>query len=280
MDIDEPRTWIGRSETRTDTATPAPLSGMAATLDSETLAFEEGDAVPPLWHWTYFLPTPRQSRLGADGHPLKGGFLPPIPLPRRMWAGSQIEFRQPLRVGDKLTRTSTIADVSLKQGRTGPLVFVKVHHEVSNLQGIVVVEHQDIVYRNPPTPADRPKPMTAPATSNWSRSIRPSTPLLFRYSALTFNSHRIHYDRPYAQSEEGYSGLVVHGPLIATLLLDLVRREMPESRVCEFSFRAVRPLIDSAEFSVCGDLRQDGSLRLWAQAAEGWLATTATARIA
>lgn len=278
--MDDLKQWIGRSETRQDSASAVSMGAMTATLDREGLDFADGSLVPPLWHWTCFLPQALQSQLGVDGHPLKGGFLPPIPLPRRMWAGSQIDFVQPLRVGEVLTRKSTLTDITHKEGRTGPLVFVKVFHEVSNAQGLAIVEQQDIVYRTPPLPGDAPKPTPASTNSRWSRVIRPSPTLLFRYSALTFNSHRIHYDRPYAQDEEGYSGLVVHGPLIATLLLDLLQRELPAARVVSFSFRAVRPLVDTAPFSVCAEPLADGSISLWAQDAEGWLATAATARIA
>ena len=280
MEMEEFHSWIGRRENRDDRATAAPLTGMAATLDHDSAAYDHGDVVPPLWHWTYFLPAPRQSQLGPDGHPLKGGFLPPIPLPRRMWAGSRVEFLRPLCVGDRISRESTIADISFKEGRTGPLAFVKVRHETSNDHGLAVVEQQDIVYRNQPKPAEpAASPTPAPDGAQWTRKIQPTTPLLFRYSALTFNGHRIHYDRPYAEREEGYSGLVVHGPLIATLLLDLLRRELPNARVAEYDFRAVRPLLDTSDFAVCGKVQKDGTVTLWAQDSEGWLATSATARL-
>lgn len=280
MIIDELKSWIGRSETSNDAAVATSLNALAATLGDEASIHREGDEVPPLCHWTYFLPCPRQSQLGQDGHPLKGGFRPPMPLPQRMWAGSQIEFRRPLHVGDVLSRTSTISDVSLKEGRTGPLAFIKLRHEVSNANDVAIVEQRDIVDRDPPTAADGAKPTAAPSRPTWARLITPSPTLLFRYSALTFNSHRIHYDRPCAEGVEGYGGLVVHGPLIATLLLDLLRQALPEARVTEFSFRAVRPLTDTSSFSVCGDQQDDGCVRLWAQDAARYLATTATARVA
>ena len=157
---------------------------------------------------------------------------------------------------------------------------MKVRHETSNDHGLAVVEQQDIVYRNHPKPAEpAASPTPAPDGAQWTRKIQPTTPLLFRYSALTFNGHRIHYDRPYAEREEGYSGLVVHGPLIATLLLDLLRRELPNARVAEYDFRAVRPLLDTSDFAVCGKVQKDGTVTLWAQDSEGWLATSATARL-
>ena len=276
------RAWVGRQEIREDLATAAPLNGMAATLDHQAAqVYALGDIVPPLWHWAYFLPTPRQSQLGTDGHPVKGGFLPPISLPRRMWAGSQIEFLRPVHVGEKISRRSTISDVSFKEGRTGSLAFVKLRHETSNEGGIAIVENQDIVYRNPPKPGEGPAtPTIARTDAHWSRKVQPTAPLLFRYSALTFNGHRIHYDRPYAEREEGYSGLVVHGPLIATLLLDLLRSELPAARVVAYDFRAVRPLLDTTTFEVCGRTSVDGAVNLWAMDSEGILATSATARLA
>ncbi len=282
MDIEELRAWIGRQERREDVATAAPLTGLGATLDHDPVhEYGPGDSVPPRWHWTYFLPMPRLSSLDADGHPAKGGFLPPIPLPRRMWAGSRIEFLRPLRVGEKISRLSTISDVSSKEGRTGSLAFVKRRHETSNERGVAIVEEQDIVYRSPLAPgALGPTPTIAPADAQWGRKIKPSAPLLFRYSTLTFNCHRIHYDRPYAEHEEGYGGLVVHGPLIATLLLDLLRSELPDARVVGYDFRAVRPLLDTSAFEVCGRLSGDGTVSLGAKDADGWVATSATARLA
>jgi 3-methylfumaryl-CoA hydratase len=167
----------------------------------------------------------RHSEIGPDGHPKRGGFLPPVPLPRRMWAGSRLTFVQPVRVGDALTRESRILDVSGKEGRTGHLVFVTVRHDYSLASGLAITEEHDIVYRDNPQPGQpAPKPTPAPTDSQFSREIVPDPVLLFRYSALTFNGHRIHYDRSYVTEVEGYPGLIVHGPLIATLLLDLLRR--------------------------------------------------------
>lgn len=279
MNSDELRTWIGRQETLDDVASAACVRAMAATLDHDTPC-EAGAEIPPLWYWTYFLPSQPTAELGIDGHPKKGGFLPPISLPRRMWASSKVRFFHPLRVGDPIRRRSTVADIAVKEGRTGPLCFVKVHHEVLTPAGTAVMEEQDIVYRNPPSPGDPASaPQAAPTDALWKRRIDPSPVLLFRYSALTFNSHRIHYDRPYAEHEEGYRGLVVHGPLIATLLLDLLRREQPHAQVREFSFRATRPLLDTTHFWVCGIPQDDGTVRLWAEDCEGAVATSAVARL-
>ncbi len=277
--------WIGRSETVTDVVTATPYAALSATLDHPPERPATGTVLPALWHWLYFLPVHRQSEIGPDGHARRGGFMPPVPLPRRMWAGSQLEFREPLRVGDALTRVSTIEGVNEKSGRSGTLVFVKVRHEVFRGEARAspaLVEFHDIVYRDAARPGDPvPSPQAAPQSSTWRREIVPDDVLLFRYSALTFNGHRIHYDRRYVTGVEGYPGLVVHGPLIATLLLDLLRRERPEARVTGFSFRAVRPTFDLHPFSVRGEPSPDGrSVRLWAHDHEGWLTMDATAALA
>jgi 3-methylfumaryl-CoA hydratase len=230
----------------------------------------------------YFLPVHRHSELGEDGHAKLGGFLPPVPLPRRMWAGTRIEFHHPLRVGDTITRQSRIVNVEHKQGRTGSLVFVQVRHEISNAAGIALTDEHDIVYRDSPRPGDPPPPSppAAPADPAWERTIRPDDVLLFRYSALTFNGHRIHYDRRYATEVEGYPGLIVHGPLQATLLVDLLRRSLPQVDVKRFTFRAMSPLFDTAPFAVCGKPEADGRMvQLWAMNATGGLAMSATAAI-
>jgi 3-methylfumaryl-CoA hydratase len=275
--------WIGRSETVHDLIGPTPVAALTATLDHPAAPVEAGTALPPLWHWLYFLPLHRQSEIGADGHARRGGFLPPVPLPRRMWAGSQFEFRSPVRVGDRVARTSTIADVSSKDGRSGKLVFVKVRHELRCNEAVqpALVEFHDIVYREAQRADDVPPPPQAADTgAPWQRGIVPDDVLLFRYSALTFNGHRIHYDRRYVTEVEGYPGLVVHGPLIATLLMDLLRRHLPQADVEAFSFKAVRPTFDLHPFRVNGRLEPDGkTVRLWAQDHEGWLTMDATATL-
>lgn len=271
--------WIGRSETRADAIVPTPLMALNATLDREPVAADAGTPLPPLWHWLYFLPIHRQSEIGPDGHAKRGGFLPPVPLPRRMWAGSQFEFRSPVRVGDAVTRTSTIDDVTTKTGRTGSLVFVKVRHEVrcNGAPDPAIVEFHDIVYRDAKKPGDpEPAPQAAETGAPWQRELVPDDVLLFRYSALTFNGHRIHYDRQYVTEVEGYPGLIVHGPLIATLLMDLLRREAPDADVATFRFKAVRPTFDGRPMRVNG-AREGSTVRLWAQDHEGWLTMDATA---
>jgi len=275
--------WIGKSETVSDIATATPYAALAATLDRAPERPSLGTPLPGLWHWLYFLPLHRQSEIGPDGHAKRGGFLPPVPLPRRMWAGSQFEFHKPLRVGDHLTRVSTIHDVTEKSGRTGTLVFVKVRHEIrrGDEPDIALTEFHDIVYREAPKPDDVvPPPKAAPPGATWEKQWVPDDVLLFRYSALTFNGHRIHYDRRYVTEVEGYPGLIVHGPMIATLLLDLLRHQLPDAEVARYEFRAVRPVFDINHFFVCGEPQPDGkSFRLWARDHEGWLTMDATAVI-
>ncbi len=273
--------WIGKTQTYTDQVTAAPVAALSATLDRDDPYPKAGDALPPLWHWLYFLPIHRQSEIGADGHAARGGFLPPVPLPRRMWAGSRFQFQRPLRIGESISETSRIVNVTQKEGRAGALVFVVVRHEISNAQGIALTEEHDIVYRENAKPGDPPaKPQPAPEGEAWSRKIVPDEVLLFRYSSLTFNGHRIHYDRRYVTEVEGYPGLIVHGPLIATLLVDLLRRNMPNATVAGFTFRAVKPLFDIAPFMVCGKPQDDGSVKLWTRDAQGAVTMDATATFA
>ena len=276
--------WVGRSESVSDIATATPYAALAAILDRPAERPPDGTPLPALWHWLYFLPLCRQSGIGPDGHAHRGGFLPPVPLPRRMWAGNQFEFQKPLRVGDAITRVSTIHDVTEKSGRTGRLIFVKVRHEIRrrNDAEVALTEVHDIVYREAANKDDvAPPPRPAPARAAWERKWIADDVLLFRYSALTFNGHRIHYDRRYATEVEGYPGLVVHGPFIATLLLDLLRHQLPRAEVARYEFRAVRPTFDTHHFFVCGEPQRDGkTFHLWARDHEGWLTMDATAVIA
>ncbi|WP_198971915.1 FAS1-like dehydratase domain-containing protein [Xylophilus sp. ASV27] len=270
--------WVGRSEESADQITQAPIRLLQATLDAASPAALPLH-LPPLWHWLYFLPGERQSGIGPDGHPRRGGFLPPITLPRRMWAGGRLRFVRPLAVGVAVRRVSLIKSIQTKSGRSGTLVFVTVQHEVSDAQGVAIHEEQDIVYRDAPAPgAPAPQPPAAPEDGQFGRSIRPDPVLLMRYSALTFNGHRIHYDRPYAMQEEGYPGLVVHGPLIATLLMEELRRAHPHRTLRGFEFKAVSPLFDTAPFTVNGKL-EGSTARLWARGPQGQLAMQASADI-
>ena len=275
------RQWIGRTESRTDIVTATPVAALAATLDRDDALPNLGETLPPLWHWLYFLPLVRQSELGPDGHPKRGGFLPPVPLPRRMWAGGRLQFLQPLRIGERIERMSRIVDVTAKVGRSGSLVFVVVRHEIAGERGAAIVEEHDIVYRDASHMGSATMPVApAAADAQWTRTVVPDDVLLFRYSALTFNGHRIHYDRRYVTEIEGYPGLVVHGPLIATLLVDLLRRHRPDAPIGAFEFRARSPLFDGASFTINGRVGGDARVALWAANARGELAMDATATLA
>ena len=280
IDIDHLRHWIGKTESADDHVTPVPVAALYATLDLDTAMSQPGDPLPPLWHWLYFLPIHRQSALSQNGHPQLGDFMPPIPLQRRMYAGGRLQFHLPLQVGDAINRTSTIADVSFKQGRTGPLVILKISHAISNRQGLTITEEQDIVYRSDPG-AGSPAPsyQSAPAQQTWQREMTTDPVLLFRFSALTFNGHRIHYDYPYVTGVEGYPDLVVHGPLLAVLLLDLLRRHMPEAQLLEFSFRALKPVFNTAPFYLCGAVAEHQRVHLWVKDTDGMLCFDAAATL-
>ena len=279
VDIQSLREWIGQQDVQCDVITQAPVAGLSSTLDYPAALAAHGEPLPQPWHWLYFLPSALTAEIDTDGHPRRGGFLPPVPLPRRMWAGSSIRFVSDLLIGDAVRRESTIADVLHKRGGSGELVFVKLRHEIFAGDRLAVEEEQDLVYRAPSIGSTPPRAAPAPAVPTWSRTIKPDPVLLFRYSALTFNAHRIHYDRDYARDEEGYAGLVVQGPLVATLLLDLLRREVPQARVATFSFRGLRALLDTGPFRVQG-AREGDSVKLWALNDPGALAMDAQATLA
>ena len=273
--------WQGKTESTIDSVTAAPLAGLSATLDRSDPAPTNGAVVPPLAHWLYFLPRHRQSEIGPDGHAKRGGFLPPVPLPRRMWAGGRLtwEANNPLQVGQVVQRHSRIERVQHKQGRSGELVFVLVRHEIHNERGLAITEEHDIVYRAAPEPGEAPPPpQAATITAPWQRPWLADEVMLFRFSALTFNGHRIHYDRSYVTQTEGYPGLVVHGPLIATLLVDLWRHQHPQATLTHFAFKALRPTFDIHRFAVCGQATGQGQADLWAHDHEGWLTMQAQAQ--
>lgn len=275
--MDSYQDWIGRSEETADVITVSPAQRMAATLNKSE-AFGAGAALPPAWHWLYFLPVVRMDHTGEDGHAKRGGFLPPVELPRRMWAGGRIAFHRPLHIGERALKKSTVANVTVKQGKSGALVFVLVQHEIIGDDGLALLEEQDIVYRELASGQASSASQSAPAEAQWTQVITPDPVLLFRYSALTFNSHRIHYDRTYCTEVEGYPGLVVHGPLTATLLLEALRENAPERSVTAFSFRAVSALYDTQPFRVEGRIDGD-SAQVWALNADGNLAMTGSATL-
>jgi len=261
----ELRGWIGRSEIAHDEITPRLVRELTATLDRD--AVEAEIPVPLAMHWCLAPPAVKASMIGPDGHPLRGGFLPPVPLPRRMWAGGQVKFRDQLRIGDKIERRSRIVDVALKEGRTGVLCFVAIDHEYFTARGLAIEERQDIVYRELRSATPRTSSLPSLPLPEWRRIMQASPVLLLRYSALTFNGHRIHYDRPYATEVEGYPGLIVHGPLQATLLIEFAAsiKDMPAK---QFSFRGIQPLFDFTPFELCAR-SNDGGLHMWIQTVEG-----------
>ncbi len=281
IDIEHLRGWIGRDEVRVETLSPLPANALAATLDREDELYQEGDALPPLWHWLYFLPRVPTRDIGPDGHPNRGGFLPPVPLERRMWAGSRLRFEQPLRLGMEVEKRSRVVGVEHKPGRSGDLVLVTLEHRYASAAGEAIHEAQDIVYRAAPQPG-APQSGGTPGEEGgaFTREITPDPVLLFRYSALTFNAHRIHYDLPYASEVEGYPGLVVHGPLLATLLLDTLRRAHPARAVRHFSFRALAPLFHTAPFRLYAQLEAADEAALWARRVDGTLTMQARANLA
>lgn len=273
---DDLKAWVGRTERMDDVATARPVAALSATFDRRDPEPAEGDAVPPGWHWLYFLETTPESELAHDGHTKRGGFLPPVTLPRRMWAGGRLDFRQPLRVGQKIHRDSEIVSVEPKQGKSGSLVFVTVRHTVSADGTIAVVEEHDIVYREAAKPGEAP-PQARPAPSaQWRREIDPDPVLLFRFSALIFNAHRIHYDLDYVRDEEGYPGLIVHGPLQTLLMLDLCRRNGVDVR--KLDYRAVQPVYHTEHMAIGGNPSADGTkVDVWTANGAGGLAMTGTA---
>ncbi|NJP07983.1 MAG: acyl-CoA dehydrogenase [Chloroflexaceae bacterium] len=269
--------WIGKTETVEDTISLAHALAVAATFDLPGTAVAREQPLPPLWQWFYFLPRAAQSQLDVDGHPQRGGFMPPIPYPRRMFAGSRLTIHQPLRIDKAARREGVIRNIVQKSGKSGPLAFVTVGYRFVQDGQLCIEEEQDIVYREAGDPVPAPVPVDLPSLPEgaWSQTIVPDTRLLFRFSAITFNSHRIHYDRPYAMQEEGYPGLVVHGPLTATLLLHLVRQHTARP-VRAFRFQGKAPLFDLAPFRLVG-IPTENEVTLEAQAPDGKTAMTALA---
>ncbi|ASP33522.1 MaoC family dehydratase N-terminal domain-containing protein [Labrenzia sp. VG12] len=277
LDIDHLRRWIGREDSASETLSPALVRQFNATFDRSS-GETPGNAAPLLIHFCLAQPSVATAELGPDGHAARGGFLPPVPLPRRMWAGGAFTFHGDILIGDEVTRRSTVKDVVFKQGRTGPLCFVTVQHDVTANSRPVLTERQDIVYRQAPSVQETTtKPaVEAAAQGENFRKITPSAAYLFRYSAMTFNGHRIHYDKDYVRDVEGYPGLIVHGPLQATLLCQFAA-DLKGSCPAEFSFRSIGTIFDTADFTVNAADAEDGSLRLWSAQVGGPVAVEATA---
>lgn len=259
--------WVGRSRTSRDVVTLAPLQGLAALLDASLTSTRAGEPIPPGWHWLYFLLATPQAALGSDGTEAGGEFLPPFELSQRMWAGGSFEFYRSLHIGERIERVSTIQTIDEKSGRHGPLVFLTLRHEIFGQSDLAVKEEQVLVFRSPRASSQHIGDRPAPLKPDWSREIVPDPVLLFRFSALTFNAHRIHYDRCYAIEKEGYPGLVIHGPLQAILLLELLRGVLAKPLV-GFKYRLLRPIFDCGRFSVNG-ARRTQDIRVWTADASG-----------
>ncbi len=272
--------WIGSRENRDDIISLSPALGVEATLDNDNSPLQIGLALPPLWQWFYFLPQVLWSRIGRDGHPERGGFLPPVELSRRMFAGARMRFLSPLIIGKPATRHGEVVKITEKSGSSGKLVFVTVSYRIFQEDEIRIEEEQDIVYREPGAPIPAPTALASlpePPEGTWSRTVTPDPVVLFRFSALTFNAHRIHYDRPYAMNEEGYPGLVVHGPLTAVMLMELVRKHCSRP-VTGFSFRGKAPLFDLAPFLLTAT-RKGEKVDLQAVGPDGNITMQATAEL-
>jgi 3-methylfumaryl-CoA hydratase len=274
-DLDRLAEWVGRTETDLDYVTVPAVHRLAATLDIDQPMPKIGDALPIGWHSILFPRVVRQSQIGKDGHPQRGDFLPPVPLPRRMFAGKRVTYRAPLLVGDEVRRESTIKSVTPKTGRSGQMVFVTVTTDIVSPRGVAITEEQDIVYREDPAP-----PQSAPGTAVWKKPVTPDPVLLFRYSALTFNGHRIHYDHPYVTGVEGYPDLVMNGGLTTLLVHELVRAYGTKP-LRYIASRNVRPLFVNRQFMVCGEPSGDGSkVKLWVVDDGDALALSAEAELA
>lgn len=276
-DLAAAQAWLGREQRSVARLDPWPAMALTAALGRDDPP-GIGEPLPPFWHQLYHLPVVHADATGPDGHAKRGGFLPPVPLPRRMWAGGRLTVERPLRLGEQVEKVSTVKAIMPKAGRQGPLVFVLVEHRLIGPEGLAIAEEHDIVYREPSTAAAKPE--RAAAEAPWRRQWQPDEVLLFRYSALTYNGHRIHYDHRYATGVEGYPGLVVHGPLIVTLLLDLLRREAPDATLHQLSYRALAPLFVGEPLTVHGAPDAAGSrAELWAAGPDGRLAMRAEVRL-
>ncbi len=272
--------WIGRTRTAHDEIAAFPVNALSATLGRDDAAASAGTPVPPLWHWLYFLATFRPDEMRRDGHMAGGEFMPPVPLQRRVWAGSKFSWNadNPLCVGDHATRTSRIKSITRKEGKSGELVFVTVVHEYRNARGVCFTNDHLSAFRGQARAETASEPVVAEPASHWHRELVPDSPLLFRYSALMFNSHRIHYDEPYTTREEKYPAIVVQGPLLATLLMDLLRRKAPHAVVRDLEVKAVRSAYVDRPLHLHGDRRGD-EVQLWAADDERRLVMSAQTRL-
>lgn len=275
--IDAPEDAVGRTMVQEDLLASAQARYLAATFGRDEDVLVDGGSLPSGWHWLYFLDVPPTSVVGDDGRTVARGFLPETGLPRRMWAGGSFRFEHDLRLGDAATCTTTITDVARKEGRSGPLAFITTEHRVAQEGHDAIIEKRNLVFRDAPNPGESARRIDSPGDAVWRREVQPDALLLFRFSALTFNGHRIHYDIDYCRDVESYPGLVVHGPMLALLLLSLAEEMMPDRRITSFDYRAVAPLFTPDNFAVCGCPEGDDRARLWIEGPDGALRMTAEA---
>ena len=268
--------WVGKKEEIKDRIYTTPIKALALTLNYKDLKIAEGDLLPEIWYWLYFLPMVAMTDVGVDGHPKRGGFLPPISLERRMWASSRFKFHQNLIIGEEIRKTSEILKISEKEGKAGRMVFVTIKHLIQSARGVAVEEEQDIVYLPMPKSFVQPEPNPIPVDLQWKEQYPIDPVLLFRFSALTFNGHKIHYDWRYTTEVEKYPGLVVHGPLQALLLFESAKKNNPGKKPVSYSFRAVRPIFEFDKLTVCGRSNPDGSHDLFTANTDGNIGMQAT----
>lgn len=268
--------WVGRKEESMDRIYPTPMRALALTLNYRQFEPKKGDPLPELWHLLYFLPMVAMAELGTDGHPKRGGFLPPVSLERRMWASSRFTFHHDLLVGEEILRTSEILNVSEKTGRAGDMVFVTVRHLIHSARGLALEEEQGIVYLRTPKSYVRPEPKRLPTDLDWKEAYPIDPVLLFRFSALTFNGHKIHYDWRYATEMENYPGRVVQGPLQALLLLESAKQRHPSRKPASYRFRSLQPIFEFDLVFLCGHENPDGSCDLYTANGQGHIATQAS----
>jgi 3-methylfumaryl-CoA hydratase len=277
MNFSAYRNWQAPQRKSEDRISLSPARRLLAALDRDPDALSEGDVLPLLWHWLYFLPAVPTARLAADGHPRRGGFMPPVDLPLRMFAGFELEVDRPLIIGEWARRTEQVAGIEEKKGKSGRLVFVTVGARIETRAGPAMREKQIFVYREAGAPVSRSRRKDS-FPCDWSLETAVDRALLFRFSALTFNSHRIHYDRDYAVSQEGYPGLVVHGPLVAIFMAELVARNLP-GRIVNFGYRQHAPLFEGDAIRIIGSRQEDGDLELRALNETGMPAATGRCRL-
>ena len=276
------KSYIGTSETATDVVTASAMLKFAATLGQENPAMEKGAPIPPGWYGAFFPASHRPSQMRTDGQASGGGIVPPIPLPRRRIGGTRVTFHEPLRVGDEIKRVTEIADMRIDDGPSGAMVTVIERNSISNNRGLAIVEERDMVMLSEARAEAAPStPPAVPAEAKWNQVIEPNPPLLFRFSAIRFNSHRIHYDRDYVTKVEKLPGLVVQSSLISQLMVEMCRKELPTRQLKSFDFKSFRQIYDTGKFTIAGNPSADGSeAQLWTLNAEGKVAMTATAKFA